>query len=137
MSENVLGLQAIFILYPYLVEGSFSVLDPVVEDGKATGDYNATFGLVLTDPTATCTYANSGGAASGYRPRRDEAVIQDQEFKKDTDCNVKNNHIARQSSKTKLNRSAASTGTGASESDAPVPTGKDSWKWILLGPAQQ
>jgi phospholipid/cholesterol/gamma-HCH transport system substrate-binding protein len=128
LSENVLGLQAIFILYPYLLEGSFSVLDQV----KGSDDYNATFGLVLTGgvpPAPTCTYAQNGGAASGYRARRDEAVIGDQEFKKDTDCKVDPNHIARQPSKTKLQRTAAS--------DAPTPTGKDSWKWLLLGPAAQ
>ncbi len=43
LSQNVLGLQAIFILYPYLVEGSFSVLDQVPN----SDDYNATFGLAL------------------------------------------------------------------------------------------
>ena len=44
LSENVLGLQSIFLLYPYLVEGSFSVLDPKTEGGKT--EYNAKFGLV-------------------------------------------------------------------------------------------
>lgn len=133
LSENVLGLQAIFILYPYLVEGSFSVLDEVVQDGKGTGDYNAVFGLVLSGglpPPPTCTYSQNGGAASGYTERREEAVISDKAFDTDLDCKVKDNHIARQPSKTVLKRSAA-------ESDAPVPAGKDSWKWLLLDPAQQ
>ena len=130
LSENVLGLQAIFILYPYLVEGSFSVLDEVVKNGKGTGDYNATFGLVALDPTPTCTYDQNGGAASGYRERREEAVISDRAFDTEADCKVANNHIARQASKTVLQRSAAT-------SDASVPTGKDTWKWLLLGPAQQ
>jgi len=130
LSENVLGLQAIFILYPYLVEGSFSVLDPVVKNGKETGDYNATFGLVALDPTPTCTYDQNGGTASGYRERREEQVISDQAFDTEADCKVANNHIARQPSKTVLKRSAAT-------SNAPVPTGKASWKWLLLGPAQQ
>jgi phospholipid/cholesterol/gamma-HCH transport system substrate-binding protein len=128
LSENVLGLQAIFILYPYLVEGSFSVLDQV----PGSNDYNAVFGLVLSGgfpPPPTCTYAQQG-AASGYRPRRPEAVISDRAFDTNLDCKVKPNSIARQPSKTRLNRSSA-------ESDAPVPAGKDSWKWLLLGPAQQ
>jgi phospholipid/cholesterol/gamma-HCH transport system substrate-binding protein len=137
LSENVLGLQAISILYPYLLEGSFSVLDPVVKNGSKTGDYNATFGLVLTDPTATCSYAKNGKEASGYRARRPEATISDRAFETDTDCMVDNNNIVRQPKKTVLKRSAASSGPGASESDAPTPTGKDSWKWLLLGPAQQ
>lgn len=129
LSENVLGLQAIFILYPYLVEGSFSVLDKVPN----TDDYNATFGLVLSGglpPPPTCTYDQNGGATSGYRERREEAVIEDRAFDTNLDCRVEDNHIARQPSKTVLKRSAAS------ESDAPVPAGKDSWKWLLLDPAQ-
>lgn len=129
LSENVLGLQAIFILYPYLVEGSFSVLDKV----PGTEDYNATFGLVLSGgmpPPPTCTYDQNGHAASGYRERRDEQIIGDRAFDTNLDCKVKDNHIARQPSKTVLKRSAAS------ESNAPVPAGKDSWKWLLLDPAQ-
>ncbi|WP_332663339.1 MlaD family protein [Aeromicrobium sp.] len=129
LSENVLGLQAIFILYPYLLEGSFSVLDKV----PGTDDYNATFGLVLSGgnpPPPTCTYDQNHGAASGYRERREEAVISDRAFDTNLDCKVEDNHIARQPSKTVLKRSAAS------ESDAPVPAGKDSWKWLLLDPAQ-
>lgn len=133
LSQNVLGLQAIFILYPYLVQGSFTAVDPVVKDGNETGDYNATFGLVLLDTTSTCTYYHNDGAASGYRERRDESAISDREFDVNTDCKVEDNNIVRQPSKTVLKRSAP----GGSASDAVTPTGKDSWKWLLLGPAQQ
>ena len=128
----MLGLQAIFILYPYLVEGSFSVLDKV----PGTSDYNAVFGLVLSGgdmppPPTMHVRPEWRRQASGYRERREEAVISDRAFETDLDCKVDPNHIARQPSKTELNRSAAA------ESDAPVPAGKDSWKWILLGPAQK
>jgi len=125
LKENILGLQAIFILYPYLVQGSFSVLEPTVENGKT--NYYANFGLVALDPTSTCTYAQSGGAASGYRERRDDAVISDREFDTGVDCNVANNNIARQVKKTTLKRVAAESGATAD--------GKDSWKWLLLDPA--
>ncbi|MCW2768826.1 MAG: hypothetical protein JWR27_259 [Aeromicrobium sp.] len=104
LTKNVLGLQTIFVMYPYLLEGTFSVLTPT-EDGN----YNAGFGLALTDLTPTCTYAKNGGEASGYQPRRAEAVISDREFVTDTDCLVPNS-IARQPSKTGLNRPAATTG---------------------------
>jgi phospholipid/cholesterol/gamma-HCH transport system substrate-binding protein len=133
LSEDVVGLQAIFILYPYLLEGSFSVLDPEVKGGKETGEYNATFGLVLADPTATCSYAQTGGAASGYRERRAESAISDQEFSTDVDCKVEDNKIARQASKTVLRRSAAGTVTR----EGPTATGKDSWKWLLSDPVTQ
>jgi phospholipid/cholesterol/gamma-HCH transport system substrate-binding protein len=134
LSENVLGLQAIFILYPYLVEGSFSVLDKV----PGTDNYNATFGLVLTPTPDPCTYAReeakkpgTGGEESGYRARDKEQAIGDREFDTELDCKVPNNGIARQPSKTELNRAAAAA------SGESAPTGKDSWKWLLLGPAQQ
>lgn len=132
LSQNVLGLQAIFILYPYLLEGSFSVTDPEVVGGKETGEYNAAFGLVLSDFTPTCTAAQNGGG-SGYRERRPEATVSDVEFDTGVDCKVKNNKIARQSSKTVLKRSAAGTVT----QDGPTATGKDSWKWLLSDPVNQ
>ncbi|MET0767133.1 MAG: MlaD family protein, partial [Aeromicrobium sp.] len=132
LSEDVLGLQAIFILYPYLLEGSFSVLDPEVKGGKETGEYQASFGLVLDDPTAVCSHTQSGGDASGYRQRRAETAISDQEFATDVDCKV-DNKIARQASKTVLRRSAAGTTTH----EGPTATGKDSWKWLLSDPVTQ
>ena len=138
LSENVLGLQAIFILYPYLLEGSFSVLDKV----PGTSDYNAVFGLVLSGgnpPPPTCTYDQNGGTASGYRERREEAVISDRAFETNLDCNVPDNHIARQPCKTVLNgrtpeKCAFNRVAASNESTS---NGKDSWKWLLLGPAQQ
>ena len=133
LSENVLGLQSIFLLYPYLLEGSFSVIDPEVKGGKETGEYQATFGLVLTDTTSTCSYAQSGGDASGYRERREESAISDKEFGTDVDCKVEDNKIARQASKSVLRRSAAGTVTHEGTS----ATGKDSWKWLLSDPVNR
>ncbi|GAA3525828.1 hypothetical protein GCM10022234_23700 [Aeromicrobium panaciterrae] len=133
LSQNVLGLQAIFILYPYLVEGSFGVLDPKTEGGKTV--YNATFGLVATDPTPVCSYAANGGPASGYRQQREEAVISDRAFDTNLDCKVENNHIVRQPSKTVLKRSAVISDSGSYAAEGPTASGKDSWKWLLLGPA--
>lgn len=133
LSQNVLGLQAIFILYPYLVEGSFSVLEPKQEGGKTV--YNAKFGLALTDTTAPCTYAENGGDASGYRQRREEAVISDRDFDTNLDCKVEDNNIVRQSSKTVLKRSAVTSDSGSYAAQGPAASGKDSWKWLLLGPA--
>ena len=133
LADNVLGLQAVFILYPYLLEGSFTALVPNVTGGKETGDYNAKFGLVLTDTTATCTYAQNGGDASGYRKRLGEGRISDIQFDVNTDCKVKDNKIARQPSKTVLRRSAA----GTPSYQGTTATGKDSWKWLLSDPVNQ
>jgi phospholipid/cholesterol/gamma-HCH transport system substrate-binding protein len=104
LTRNAQGLQTILVMYPSLLEGTFSVLTPTGD-----GSYNAGFGLALTDLTPTCTYAKNGGEASGYQPRRAEAVISDREFASDSDCLVPNS-IARQPSKTQLQRPAASTG---------------------------
>lgn len=138
LAENVLGLQAIFILYPYLLEGSFSVIEREVKGGKETGEYNANFGLVLTDLTSVCSHAQTGGERSGYRQRRTESAISDVEFNTDVDCKVEGNKIARQASKSVLRRAAAGSVThdGPSATDSSS-TAKDSWKWLLSDPVTQ
>ncbi len=85
--------------------------------------------------TPPCTYAENGGEASGYRLRREEAVISDREFDTTLDCKVEDNHIARQSTKTVLKRSAVNSDSGSYAAEGPTASGKDSWKWLLLGPA--
>lgn len=137
LAENVLGLQAIFILYPYLLEGSFSVIEPDVKGGKETGEYNANFGLVLTDLTPTCSHSRSGGDGSGYRQRRGEAAISDVEFSTDVDCRVEGNKIARQASKSELRRTAAESVRDGSSATNSSATGRDSWKWLLSDPVTQ
>ena len=109
------------------------MLTPKTEGGKTV--YNAAFGLVLTDMTAPCTYAEDGGEASGYRQRREETIISDQEFRTDLDCKVEDNNIARQANKTVLKRSAVNSDSGSYAAEGPTASGKDSWKWLLLGPA--
>lgn len=111
LSENVLGLRAIFTLYPYLIEGSFSVLSPSTE----AGEYDAEFGLVVTEnEPPPCT--------EGYRPRRDGEDITDVQFpfSSDIDCTMSPNSIVRQPSKTDLNRTA------------PAASGKDALSWLLI-----
>ncbi len=130
LADNILGLQAVFILYPYLLEGSFTAVVPDTSGGKKTGEYNAKFGLVLTDSTPVCSNAKNGGDASGYRKRQPESQIGDIPFDVNADCKVDDNKVARQPSKTVLRRSAAGTVTY----DSPTATGKDSWKWLLSDP---
>ncbi|MCW2832047.1 MAG: hypothetical protein JWP31_2739, partial [Aeromicrobium sp.] len=113
--------------------GTFSVIDPAVENGKRTGEYNATFGIVTEDMTPTCTYAASGGDASGYRQRRPEGVISDRDFSTGVDCKVKPNQIDRQVSKSVLKRSAASPAM----IEGTTATGKASWKWLLSDPVNR
>ncbi len=141
LSQNVLGLQAIFILYPYLVEGSFSVLDQVPGTDRLQRD-------VRPRAVGRCPRRRPARTTRTVAPRRATAsvarrqVISDKEFDTNLDCNVPDNHIARQPCKTELNGKTpipckAKLDRPAASSDETVSTGKDSWKWLLLGPAQQ
>jgi len=119
LAPRILGLRAIFVLYPFLVEGSYGVVQPSTE----TGEWDATFGLVVTPEPATCTWNDNGGDSSGYRKRRSSSNITDVAFPDPAtvDCLVKDNHIVRQASKTQLNRSAAG-----------APGEQDSLTWLML-----
>jgi phospholipid/cholesterol/gamma-HCH transport system substrate-binding protein len=112
LAENYTALSALSILYPYVLEGGYTVAAPSVQD---KGEYDAHFGLVLTPEPTTCE--------DGYRERREPNDLRDREFELGLDCQD-DSKVARNPSKTELNRSAT-----ASES------GKDSWKWLLLAPA--
>ncbi len=128
LSENVLGLKATFILYPYLVEGSYSVLEPSETE---PGEFDAAFGLVESQEAAKpCTWQDGvdgreAKGQSGYRERRDGSDTSDLYFPtpQGIDCKVSNNDIDRQPSKTEfLNRTA------------PADSGKDALSWLLLDP---
>jgi phospholipid/cholesterol/gamma-HCH transport system substrate-binding protein len=117
LKKNVLGLRGIFTLYPFLIEGSYSVLAPSEVD---PGEYDAEFGLVLDALTKPpCT--------EGYRDRRPSADITDVQFPTPVgiDCTAGDNDIARQSSKTEFNRTA------------PADSGKDALSWLLLDPVNR
>lgn len=120
VANKVNGLQAIYLLFPYIVEGGTTV--PTYDPD--TGEWDAAFGLNTQDQAHPCTYVDDGGEASGYRKRRPPADITDREFDTSLDCKV-DNTIARQPSKTQVNRAAVSS------------SGEDSWKWLLLDPMTQ
>lgn len=116
LARNEKSLQILSIIYPYVVEGSFSVTAPSKRADRQ-GEYDATFGLIEESATATCE--------EGYRPRRDPETVEDREFDVDIDC-TNDEQVARNPNKTEINRNRA----GA----ASAP-GEDTWQWILLGPA--
>ncbi|MEH3032747.1 MAG: MlaD family protein [Aeromicrobium erythreum] len=124
LARNNKSLAVLGILYPYLLEGSYSVALPSKSD---KGEYDATFGLVITPEPKTCSFANDG-AASGYRERRSPADLSDRAFDVNSDCKVESK-VARNPSKTEINRDRATA-----SSSSP---GKDTWQWLLLGPAAQ
>ncbi|MEO6470221.1 MAG: MlaD family protein [Aeromicrobium sp.] len=140
---NVQAVRALFILYPYVVEGAYTVTadSGVDENGKKV--YNANFGLVVTPQPDVCQQ----GYRSDRRPPEDTA---DREFDITADC-TDAALVARNPSKTTVaNRapvavyntetgSLTSTSTDANGLSPALTSsstlGKDSWKWLLLGPA--
>ncbi len=133
--ENTQATRALFILFPYLIEGAPSVL----YHDQATDNYDAAFGVVLGAPginmdPKVCT--------DGYDPIRAPQDVVDNSpddlFNINADCKDPK-LVPRNPSKSVVqHRSAAAgydedstskqTGTGSSVS------GKDSLKWLLLGP---
>ncbi|MGJ9413175.1 MCE family protein [Aeromicrobium sp. CF4.19] len=63
LARNQKGLQVLSIVYPYLLEGSFSVAAP---SERRPGEYDATFGLVLSSPVGE---GKVEPCQEGYRPR--------------------------------------------------------------------
>ncbi|MGI9085659.1 MAG: MCE family protein [Aeromicrobium sp.] len=123
------GIEVISILYPYLVEGGFSVIAPSKLNGSED-EFDATFGLVVTpnheppDRRRVCQYENGGREDDEYRERRAPTDLDDIEFNVEADCKDYS-IVARNPEKTIINLNR----TGADS--AP---GKDSWKWLLLAP---
>jgi phospholipid/cholesterol/gamma-HCH transport system substrate-binding protein len=129
------GIEVISILFPYLIHGSFTATSQT-EPGNKFQNWAGRIGLVLTpvpppSPAAQnqsaeiCTFAKGGQDAEAYRARRDPDELADIEFNVGTDC--KNpDKIGMNPSRVDFNKNRASA--------ASTP-GKDSWKWLLLGPA--
>jgi len=138
--DPVLATRAVFLLYPLLIEGSFRVVQPSQTD---PGEFDAAFGLVLTDMTHVCSY-EADGEDAGYRDRRLDTNISDFftdaewakprderaadlkfPFREDVDCLVEDNHVVRQASKVSLKRAVV----GPSD-------GEDWTTWLMLAPAK-
>ena len=128
LSRNNKAFKILAIMYPYLIEGSFSVLAPA-KAADAQGQFDATFGLVITDPfnappeSKPCTETDDG-----QRERREPDELYDMQFDVNAGCIVED-RVPRGADKTVIDRDRAAVGTEANAS------GKDSWKWLLLGPA--
>ncbi len=122
LARNSKSLRILAILYPYLLEGSFSVL---VDSKRTPGETDATFGLVITAPGEYefCTETDPG-----QRERRDPKEVFDMAFDVEAGCIVADK-VPRGPDKTVINRDRATVRS------TPDAVGKDSWQWLLLGPA--
>lgn len=132
--ENTQAVRALFILYPYIVEGSPSTL---IRNETADG-WDASFGTVFGTP-ADPQVCHDGYTAE-RRPPQD--VVPDSEFDITVDCDD-DALVPRNPRKTVVNRAAVAGYNSADDALTPTPTdaqesyafGKDSWKWLFLGPA--
>lgn len=130
------GARALLILYPYVVEGGFSVATK-----DANGQFEAHFGLVFKPMEKNCT--------DGYRKERDPGDVEEIPFDTKIRCNLPPaKAVPRDSKNSKFNRSSVVgvydvddkklVPTDSQESEFSVPDpevfGKDSWKWLLVGP---
>jgi phospholipid/cholesterol/gamma-HCH transport system substrate-binding protein len=120
------GIEVISILFPYLVHGSFTATSQT-----EPGNWAGRIGLIFNGPTPpnqgseACLFENGGADAEGYRMRRDPDQVEDMEFNVGTDC--KNDD--------KVPFNPRFTDFNKNRAAAASAPGKDSWKWLLLGPA--
>lgn len=138
------GLEQVLVLYPYVVEGGFSVLgkDPV------TGLHDAHFGMVLTEQPPVC---NAGYETTQQRAPQDLEEIPLNTAAHCAEPQHQSNARGAQHHPAPLNRAPVVaeydianrtvTPADAGTIDDPVPsadagqlTGEESWKWLLMSP---
>ncbi|GAA4377303.1 MlaD family protein [Nocardioides caricicola] len=142
--EHLPGVRQILVIYPYVVEGGFTV----VSKSPDTGLYDAHFGLILT----TNPVCHRGYEGTDTRPPQDGSNRPMNENARCTEPAAMSNARGSQN----LNRAGAAYrapiasydpdtgrlrwGSKAHQDDsqaaAPAPPsfGEDSWKWLFLQP---
>jgi phospholipid/cholesterol/gamma-HCH transport system substrate-binding protein len=143
--QHLPGLKQILVIYPYVVEGGFTVLDK-----NSAGHYDAHFGLVLT-PAKLCKQGYEGTVK---RPPQDgsnkamntkagcTAPITDTNARGAQNLNRAapatsgdGNVVASYDSATgALEWGDPRQGTATAGAPAPQTLGKDTWKWLYLQP---
>ena len=141
------GVEQVLVLYPYVVEGSFTV----VSKSPGTGLYDAHFGMVMTDNPHVCTEGYEG---TDRRSPLDGSSRPMNESARCTAPAAKTN--ARGAQNIQAPRAATGWGpadfaydpeTGTVTSDpalvqrleragsvAPRSLGEETWKWLYLQP---
>jgi phospholipid/cholesterol/gamma-HCH transport system substrate-binding protein len=143
--QNLPGIRQILVVYPYVVEGGFTV----VSKSPDTGLYDAHFGLVLT----TNPVCHGGYESTDTRPPQDGANRPMNEQAGCTEPPSKSNARGVQN----LHRAApdyrapvvatydpdtqrlhwgkrTDPAAGRAGTQAPTSFGEDTWKWLYLQP---
>jgi phospholipid/cholesterol/gamma-HCH transport system substrate-binding protein len=144
------GLEQVLVLYPYVVEGGYTVVakDPV------SGLYDAHFGIVMTTEPHVCT---DGYQSTNKRPPQDLSELPMNVQARCTEPAAQSSARGAQHAPEPLNRTAPLSSTAPvvatydrrsgrlvpADTDPMANTvssgsaqvlGKDSWKWLLMGP---
>ena len=144
--EHLDGIEQILVLYPYVVEGGYTVVDK----DEQTGLYDAHFGMILTQEPHVC---KEGYEGTDTRPPQD---LRDLPMNEDARCTEPQSQSSARGAQHAPRAGAAyrapvigtydsETGTvtysdeGPSDSvtytgGAAAAFGEDSWKWLLLQP---
>jgi phospholipid/cholesterol/gamma-HCH transport system substrate-binding protein len=154
--KNIKGVEQLLVIYPYVVEGGFTV----VSRTPATGNYDAHFGMVLTQDSPVC---HAGYEGTDTRPPQDGENRAMNTAARCTEPATQSNarggqHAPRPGASYAPRPPAASPssvppvaaydpGTGrlvwgeaeaarleARGSVAPRTLGEESWKWLFLQP---
>ena len=138
------GIEVISILFPYLVHGSFTATSQT-EPGNWAGRIGLIFESPIDNPETegpdsqkdtACLFENGGADAEGYRARRAPNDLDDRELDIGADC--KNDQKVPFNPRfVELYKNGGGAEGHPYHERAAVASapGKDSWKWLLLGPA--
>ena len=138
------GIEVISILFPYLIHGSFTATSQT-EPGNKYENWAGRIGLIFDSPppspdgqaASACLWENPSPAdKAGYRERRAPDELGDIEFDVGTDC-LNDNKVPMNPRFVEFhkNNGGAITHPYHERAAAASAPGKDSWKWLLLGPA--
>jgi phospholipid/cholesterol/gamma-HCH transport system substrate-binding protein len=137
INKNLAGLKQVLVVYPYVVEGGFTV---VAREPSAGGAYDAHFGLILTN-TPVC---HAGYQGTHERTPNDRNTVN---FNQNAHCSepatqsnargAQNAPRAVASYNTSSHRVTWGTPAGNDATPyqaAPASLGADAWKWLYLQP---
>jgi phospholipid/cholesterol/gamma-HCH transport system substrate-binding protein len=145
--KHLAGIRQVLIIYPYVVEGGFTV----VSKSPETGLYDAHFGMVMTNDPTVC---HNGYQSTDTRPPQDGS---NRPMNMQAHCaEPPSQSNARGAQNAPSNRPAAKYRTPIASYDpatgrltwghrvsprltdpgslAPATLGEESWKWLLLQP---
>jgi phospholipid/cholesterol/gamma-HCH transport system substrate-binding protein len=143
--ENIKGVEQLLVIYPYVVEGGFTVVSRTPE----TGNYDAHFGMILTSEPHVCKRGYEG---TDTRPPQDGENRPMNEGARCTEPASESNarggqHAPRAAASYAPPVAAFDPATGdlvwgeteagrleSRGSVAPRTLGEESWKWLFLQP---